>query len=140
MLLLNLKYGEYLTIGEDTYIQFFKHSGASFRAAIHAPRDVTILRGTVHERTGDRPEGLQENPAPAQSPSESRYNTRHYEQWRARAKAREAEKRKQTAQKAAVLQSLTDRVARLEGEEREALLALCQELAALEAHDVRKTG
>lgn len=133
MLLLNLKYGEYLTIGEDTYIQFFKHSGASFRAAIHAPRDVTILRGAVHERTGDRPEGLQDKVSAAKSPSESRYNAKHYEEWRARAKARESERRNQAAQKAAVLQNLTDCVSRLDGEEKETLLALCRQLASLEA-------
>ena len=55
MLSLNLKDGEYLTIGEDIVIQVFTNS--TVRLAVQAPREMTILRGEVLERSGeDRPD------------------------------------------------------------------------------------
>ena len=59
MLFLQLKSGEYLTIGEDIAIQVFPDSANNVRVAVKAPRDLTILRGEVRERGGaKRPEGL----------------------------------------------------------------------------------
>ena len=59
MLSLMLKEGEYLTIGEDIVVQVFPDSRSRVRLAIKAPKDVTILRGNVRERTGaGRPDGL----------------------------------------------------------------------------------
>lgn len=61
MLFLQLKSGEYLTIGEDIAIQVFQDSGNRIRVGVNAPKDFTILRGEVLERTGaERPEGLME--------------------------------------------------------------------------------
>lgn len=58
MLSLQLKSGEYLTIGEDIAVQIFQ-AGSSFRVAVKAPREVPIVRGEVLERQGeDRPDGL----------------------------------------------------------------------------------
>ena len=50
MLSLNLKDGEYLTIGEDIVIQVFTNS--TIRVAVQAPREMTVLRGAVLERNG----------------------------------------------------------------------------------------
>ena len=55
MLSLQLKDGEYLTIGEDIVIQVFTNS--TIRVAVQAPKDLTVLRGEVLERNGeDRPD------------------------------------------------------------------------------------
>ena len=55
MLFLQLKSGEYLTIGEDIAVQVFH----GIRVAVKAPKEVSILRGEVRERNGEaRPEGL----------------------------------------------------------------------------------
>ena len=51
MLSLQLKDGEYLTIGEDIVIQVFANS--TIKLAIQAPREVPILRGEVLERNGE---------------------------------------------------------------------------------------
>ena len=57
MLSLNLKDGEYLTIGKDIVIQVFTNS--TIRVSVQAPKDMTVLRGTVLERNGDeRPDCL----------------------------------------------------------------------------------
>lgn len=59
MLFLQLKEGEYVTIGEDIVVQVFPDSSNMTRLAIKAPKDLTILRGEVRERTGgQRPQGL----------------------------------------------------------------------------------
>ena len=59
MLFLQLKPGEYLTIGEDIAVQVFHGPGTSIRVAVKAPKDIAILRGEVRERNGEpRPEGL----------------------------------------------------------------------------------
>lgn len=59
MLFLQLKEGEYVTIGEDIIVQVFPDSSSMTRLAIKAPRELTILRGEVLERNGaKRPEGL----------------------------------------------------------------------------------
>ena len=57
MLFLQLKDGEYLTIGEDIVIQVFTDS--TIRVSVQAPKDLAILRGEVLERNGEeRPSGL----------------------------------------------------------------------------------
>lgn len=59
MLCLQLKDGEYLTIGENIAIQVFRGPGAQIRVAVKAPKELTVLRGEVLERNGARrPEGL----------------------------------------------------------------------------------
>ena len=57
MLSLQLKSGEYLTIGDDIVVQVFEQGGA-IRVAVKAPRELPILRSEVHERDGERPDGL----------------------------------------------------------------------------------
>lgn len=57
MLSLQLKDGEYLTIGKDIVIQVFATS--TIRLSVQAPKDMAILRGEVRERAGeDRPQCL----------------------------------------------------------------------------------
>ena len=58
MLSLQLKSGEYLSIGDNIVVQIFEQSGSSFRVSIKAPREIPILRGEVLERTEERPGGL----------------------------------------------------------------------------------
>ena len=69
MLSLQLKSGEYLTIGDDIAVQIFKQSGSVFRVEVKAPREVPILRGAVREKGGaDRPDGLlTRQPVPAEA-------------------------------------------------------------------------
>ncbi|MDE7244769.1 MAG: carbon storage regulator [Oscillospiraceae bacterium] len=62
MLSLNLKDGEYLTIGEDIVIQVFTTS--TIKMSVQAPKDMAILRGEVLERSGDkRPDCLYDHPS-----------------------------------------------------------------------------
>ena len=57
ILFLQLNNGDYLTIGEDIAIQVFANS--KVRVSVQAPRDLTVLRGEVLERNGQkRPDGL----------------------------------------------------------------------------------
>ena len=59
MLSLQLKSGEYLTIGDNIVVQVFQQHGSSFRVEVKAPREIPIARGTVLEREGGkRPDGL----------------------------------------------------------------------------------
>ena len=59
MLSLYLKDGEYLTIGDEIVVQVFTNS--TIRLSVKAPKDMTILRGEVLERTGEaRPACLHE--------------------------------------------------------------------------------
>ena len=51
MLFLQLKDGEYLTIGEDIVIQVFTNS--TIKVSVQAPKEMTILRGDVLERNGE---------------------------------------------------------------------------------------
>jgi len=56
MLCLALAPGEYMTIGDNVVVQMEKIAGDRCRLAVHAPREVPIVRGTVLERTGgERP-------------------------------------------------------------------------------------
>ena len=66
MLSLQLKDGEYLTIGEDIVIQVFTNS--TIRVAVQAPRNMTILRGEVLERSG------KERPACVHKPKSAKKN------------------------------------------------------------------
>ena len=50
MLSLQLKSGDYLTIGDDIAVQIFQQSGSAFSVAVKAPREIPILRGEVLER------------------------------------------------------------------------------------------
>ena len=57
MLSLQLKDGEYMTIGDDVVIQLNRISGNRCKLTINAPREIPILRGNVLERNGgQRPE------------------------------------------------------------------------------------
>lgn len=63
MLSLQLKTGDYMTIGEDVVVQLDHISGDCCKLMIQAPRDMTILRGEVLERTGgERPECVVSGP------------------------------------------------------------------------------
>lgn len=55
MLYLQLKSGEYLTIGDDIIVQV--HTSSKVRVSVQAPKDMTILRGEVWERNGEERPG-----------------------------------------------------------------------------------
>ena len=77
MLSLQLKSGEYLTIGDDIVVQVFEQGG-TIRVAVKAPRELPILRGEVRERDGQRPDGLlRQRP---KAPSERVRNARRMEE------------------------------------------------------------
>ena len=63
MLSLQLKTGDYMTIGEDVVVQLDRISGDRCKLMIQAPRDMTSLRGEVLERTGrERPDCIVDGP------------------------------------------------------------------------------
>lgn len=63
MLSLQMKSGEYLTIGENIVVQVFQGSGSYVRVSVKAPREIPVLRGKVRELSGkQRPEGLLDHP------------------------------------------------------------------------------
>lgn len=67
MLYLQLKSGEYLTIGDDIVIQV--HTSSKVRVSVQAPKEMTILRGEVWERNGEeRPECLYPDEKPKKLP------------------------------------------------------------------------
>ena len=56
MLSLQLRTGDYMTIGEDVVVQLDRISGDRCKLMVQAPRDLAILRGEVLERNGgERP-------------------------------------------------------------------------------------
>jgi len=54
MLCLNLTPGEYMTIGNNVVVLLDRFSGDSCKLKIEAPREISILRGEVLERTGGK--------------------------------------------------------------------------------------
>ena len=63
MLSLQLKIGDYMTIGENVVVQLDHISGDRCKLMVQAPRDMTILRGEVLERVGgERPECVFDGP------------------------------------------------------------------------------
>lgn len=63
MLSLQLRTGEYMTIGDDVVVQLDHIYGDRCKLMIQAPRDQTILRGEVLERTGgERPKCVFDGP------------------------------------------------------------------------------
>ena len=55
MLCITMRRGEYFTVNGDTVIMLDQFSGDRIRMAIHAPKEVTVLRGAVLERNGAPP-------------------------------------------------------------------------------------
>lgn len=65
MLKLQLKTGEYVTIGSDVVVQMESVSGDRCKLMIQAPREVPILRGELLERAGgERPDCVFETSRP----------------------------------------------------------------------------
>ena len=63
MLSLQLKTGDYMTIGEDVVVQLSDISGDRCKLVIKAPREIPIIRGDLLERGGgERPECVLETP------------------------------------------------------------------------------
>lgn len=61
MLVLQLKSGEYMTIGGDVVVQVSDVSADRCKLMIKAPREIPVIRGELLERAGaGRPEGVAE--------------------------------------------------------------------------------
>ena len=109
MLSLQLKSGEYLTIGEDIAIQIFQQSGSAFSVAVKAPKEISILRGAVAERSGKKkPDDLRERQS--KTPSEKNWDARRLtlvqDRWKKRSELQE--------QKEIALQSMRQILNRME--------------------------
>ena len=73
MLSLNVKDGEYITIGDDVVVQAFRF-GTQTQVLVDAPREKVILRGKVRERTGDhKPDSLINGTRKQPRPSDRRH-------------------------------------------------------------------
>lgn len=106
MLSLQLKSGDYITIGEDVVVQVFKGSGPEFQVSIQAPREIPIVRGKVLERGGGpRPGGLRERAS--KSPSRQIQSARRMEQL-AQRRDEDAKKRQSHTQALADMRALVD--------------------------------
>ena len=64
MLSLQLRTGDYMTIGENVVVQLDQVSGDRCKLVVQAPRDMAILRGEVLERTGRSEEHTSELQSP----------------------------------------------------------------------------
>ena len=51
MLVLGMKPGEYVMIGEDIMVKVIKSDFGDFRLAIDAPKNLIISRGELYEKT-----------------------------------------------------------------------------------------
>lgn len=89
MLNLNLKEGEYLTIGDDIVVQTFPF-GSQTQVLVDAPREMTILRGKLRERNGGgRPDAVIDGYR-KQSPSDRRHAETRREKLSKRQESRES--------------------------------------------------
>ena len=89
MLNLNLKEGEYLTIGDDIVVQTFPY-GSQTQVLIDAPRELTILRGKLRERGGEtKPDAVIEGYR-KQTPSDRRHAEARREKLAKRQASRES--------------------------------------------------
>ena len=58
MLVINMKEGDYIMIGNDIKIHFgYKLNKNTLDLGVEAPRDVKVLRGALAEKGGGRPKG-----------------------------------------------------------------------------------
>ena len=89
MLNLNLKEGEYLTIGDDIVVQTFPF-GSQTQVLIDAPRELTILRGKLRERGGDKKPGAVIDGYRKQTPSDRRHAEARREKLAKRQASRES--------------------------------------------------
>ena len=80
MLSLNLKEGEYFTIGDDIVVQTFPF-GSQTQVLVEAPREMLILRGKLREQSGDeRPDTVVNGKRrAAKSPSDLRHSAKRLE-------------------------------------------------------------
>ena len=91
MLSLQLKSGEYLSIGDNIVVQVFRDGSAGVKVMVDAPRALPILRGEVLERSGQRPGAVKAGKPPSsKSPSDLRHTARRLEQWADRKERRAA--------------------------------------------------
>ncbi len=129
MLSMQMKSGDYVTIGENVVVQIFKESGPQFRISIKAPREIPIVRGKVLERNGnEKPEGLRDKPV-RKSPSDKR----HAAIYRQRKQERQEERSYRAKQLADAIQEMADILNNLEEQEdmREKVSAMQKQLGQI---------
>lgn len=109
MLSLQLKSGEYLTIGDDIAIQIFQQSGSAFSVAVKAPKEIPILRGAVAEHSGEqRSDGLRDQRS--KTPSEKKWDARRL----AAVEEKQERERAVKENKAAALNGMQESIDRME--------------------------
>ena len=64
MLCISMKTGDYFTVDENTEVQFQSNNGELVHLMIDAPKEVSILRGQVLERSGGQRPGCVLEPDP----------------------------------------------------------------------------
>ena len=133
MLSLQLKSGEYLSIGDNIVVQVFRDGSAGVKVMVDAPRALPILRGEVLERSGQRPGAVKAGKPPSsKSPSDLRHNARRLEQWADRKERRAAQDRQAEERRAAFLADMRRGLGRA-GAAAGIPADLRRELAALQA-------
>ena len=100
MLSLQLKSGEYPSIGDNIVVQIFEQSGSTFRVSVKAPREIAILRGEVLERTEERPDGLLSKRP--KSPAEKARDAKRIQAFEEKRERAEAERKQKEALQSAV--------------------------------------
>ena len=88
MLNLNLKEGEYITIGDNILVQTFPY-GSQTQVLIDAPREIPVLRGKLLERGGDAKPDAVIDGYRKQSPSDRRHAAKRLEKLAERQEQRE---------------------------------------------------
>ena len=91
MLSLQMKSGEYVTIGEDVVVQVFRESGPQVRISIKAPKEIPIVRGAVLEQAGKKRPGGLHNRAPKKCPSDQIHSARRLEEFAKKQEAKQKE-------------------------------------------------
>ena len=89
MLSLQMKSGEYVTIGEDVVVQVFRESGPQVRISIKAPKEIPIVRGAVLEQAGKKRPGGLHNRAPKKCPSDQIHSARRLEEFAKKQEAKQ---------------------------------------------------
>lgn len=107
MLSLNLKSGEYITLGDNIVVQIFQGAAHdTFRVGIDAPREVTILRGSVLEREKDRPDSVRDSLPRHRSPADRKRSATQQEKVAAKREFFDAKRREAQAEKDAFLRDM----------------------------------
>ena len=60
MLTLRVDSGDYVAIGDDIIVQVYQSKNSTLTLSIDAPREVSIVRGELHDKQAGRPRSIQQ--------------------------------------------------------------------------------